>query len=203
MSGFRTSSILGGSLVTLVLGIGSACLSTQPAQAALECDMVYTATGPLDQTYVCGKTSEVAAPPRTSVVSGKLACDSAIRIERTGYDTSWVCQNPLATVNRAAPVSREPAKPAGVDPDTVGTWEIQLAGGPWVLEVFGNGTYSFHSEAQDGVASNAGTFSASNGHWSLKASNGYTDGGTYSFQSPDTWIATGYQLGTGAWRRRS
>jgi hypothetical protein len=48
---------------------------------------------------------------------------------------------------------------------------------------------------------NAGVFSASNGHWWLRATNGYTDG-TYIFQPPDIWIATG-RLGTGAWRQRS
>ncbi len=201
MSGFYRSSALGGSLVMLLLGITSASLSTRPAQAATECDEILTETGPTDQTYLCGKTREVTAPPRSSVVSGKLACDSEIVVE--ARDTHLVCRNPLATANQQAHVSREPAMPAGMDTNVVGTWEIPLAAGHWVLEVFGNGTYRFHSEAQDNVASNAGTFSASNGHWSLKASNGYTDGGTYSFQSPDTWIATGYQLGTGTWRRRS
>ena len=63
------------------------------------------------------------------------------------------------------PDQRQAATPVGVAPNIVGTWELPLAGGPWVLEVFGNGTYRFHSEAQDGVASNAGTFSASNGYW--------------------------------------
>ena len=201
MSGFCGSSALGGSLVML-LGIASACLSTQPAQAARECDQILSETGPTDQTFVCGKTREVEAPPRSSVVSGKLACDSGISVE-AGGGTRWVCRNPLATANQPAQVSREPAEPTDIDPNVVGTWEMPLAGGLWVLEVFGNGTYRFHSEAQDGVASNAGTFSANNGHWSLKASNGYTDGGTYSIQSPDVWIATGYQLGTGAWCRHS
>ena len=52
-------------------------------------------------------------------------------------------------------------------------------------------TYKFHSEAGDGVAANAGIFSASNGRWALQATNGYADGGTYLFPPPDTWIATG------------
>jgi hypothetical protein len=30
--------------------------------------------------------------------------------------------------------------------------------------------------------------------------NGYTDGGTYTFQAPDRLLATG-KLGTGAWHR--
>jgi hypothetical protein len=44
--------------------------------------------------------------------------------------------------------------------------------------------------------------SANNGHWSLKANNGYTDGGEYSCQLPDISIAAG-QLGMGAWHGRS
>jgi hypothetical protein len=75
----------------------------------------------------------------------------------------------------------------------------------WMLGVGSpsrHGTYKFHSEGADGAVANAGAFSASNGHWWLRATNGYTDGGTYIFQPPDLWIATG-RLGTGAWRQRS
>jgi hypothetical protein len=78
-----------------------------------------------------------------------------------------------------------------VDLNIVGTWELPQKGGAWVLEVHRDGTYKFHSEAGDGVAPNAGIFSASNGRWALQATNGYADGGTYLFPPPDTWIATG------------
>ncbi len=90
--------------------------------------------------------------------------------------------------------------PVGVDPNTVGTWELQLKGGPWVWEIHSDGTYSFHSEAGDGVPSHSGTFSASNGRWALRATTGYTDRGTYFVKPPDTLIAQG-QLGIAAWRR--
>jgi hypothetical protein len=89
---------------------------------------------------------------------------------------------------------------AGVDPDTVGKWELSVNGGLWVWEIHPNGTYEFHSEAADGVAPHAGKFAASGGVWSLQATNGYTDGGTYTFQPPDTLVATGH-LGTASWRR--
>jgi hypothetical protein len=90
-------------------------------------------------------------------------------------------------------------EPVGVDPKTVGIWKLPFKGGPWVWEIDRNGTYKFHSEAGDGVLPHEGKFAASNGNWLLKATNGYTDAGTYRFQGRDTWIATG-QLGTAPWR---
>jgi hypothetical protein len=97
-----------------------------------------------------------------------------------------------------------PAKTGGVDPDLVGTWELPIKGGPgrWVLEIHRNGTYRFHSEAGDGAVPHAGTFSASQGHWSLTATSGYaySDAGVYLYQAPDIWMAAGH-LGGAAWRR--
>lgn len=93
--------------------------------------------------------------------------------------------------------------PKGVDSNLVGTWILPLKDGPWIWEIFRNGTYKFHSEAKDNAPSHSGTFSASNGNWALKATTGikgYTDKGTYKYQPPDTLIATG-KLGPGAWRR--
>lgn len=72
--------------------------------------------------------------------------------------------------------------------------------GRWVWEIGPHGTYEFHSEAPDGAASHAGTFSAKDGRWSLQATSGYTDGGAYNFQSPGNLVATG-RLGTGMWHR--
>jgi hypothetical protein len=118
-------------------------------------------------------------------------------------EATTVCSNWPASrhpVVYAAPhMTKEPAP---VDSNVVGTWELSKMGGYWVLEVFGDGTYRFHSEAHDGVAANAGAFSASNGHWSLKATNGYSDSGTYSVPSHDLWVANG-QHGIGFWGRRS
>jgi hypothetical protein len=114
-------------------------------------------------------------------------------------DPCYIAQN---TIRPCTSEQRQPPKPVGVDPNTVGTWDLPLKGGPWVWEIHRDGTYRFHSEAGDGAPPHAGTFSASNGHWSLKATTGYTDSGTYLFQAPDTLIATG-QLGTAAWRHHA
>jgi hypothetical protein len=89
---------------------------------------------------------------------------------------------------------------ASVAADTVGIWQLSVNGGLWVWEIHPDGTYEFHSEAPDGVAPHAGKFAASGGVWSLQATNGYTDGGTYTLQGPDTLVATGH-LGTGSWHR--
>jgi hypothetical protein len=114
-------------------------------------------------------------------------------------DPCFLAQNAMRPCTSA---QRQPPKPVGVDPNTVGTWELPLKGGPWVWEIHRDGTYRFHSEARDGAPPHAGTFSASNGQWSLKATTGYTDSGTYLIQPPDTLIATG-QLGTAAWRHHA
>jgi hypothetical protein len=89
--------------------------------------------------------------------------------------------------------------PTLVDPKIVGVWETQVKGGRWVWTVSPNGTYDFHSEAQDGMAPHSGTFSASAGHWWLRASNGQTDGGAYRNKNADSFVATG-KAGTWAWK---
>jgi hypothetical protein len=103
-----------------------------------------------------------------------------------GDDARWSALLPLPQGGTAATV----------DARAVGTWELLRNPGVWVWRIAANGTYEFHSEAGDGAAPQAGTVSASNGKWS----NGWTDGGTYTFQAPNTLLATG-KLGTGAWRR--
>jgi hypothetical protein len=92
------------------------------------------------------------------------------------------------------------SEPVGVDPNLVGTWDLPIKNGLWVLNILRNGTYNFHSEAHDGTPSHAGTFSANNGHYSLKAKTGFTDAGDYLFQPPNIWIANG-QHGAAAWLR--
>jgi hypothetical protein len=120
------------------------------------------------------------------------------QVTKPAIDPCYLAQNAMIPCAK----ERQASKPAGVDPHLVGTWVLPVHGGNWVLEVFRDGSYKFHSEAADGAAPNSGTFSAANGHWALKATNGYADGGSYVFQVPDTWIATG-QLGTAAWRQRA
>ncbi len=90
---------------------------------------------------------------------------------------------------------------ATVDPNMVGTWELFINPGRWVWRVAPNGTYEFHSEAMDPTPSNAGTFSASNGKYTLHAiSMVWDDAGTYKVQSPGVVVATG-KLGTGTWKK--
>jgi len=88
-----------------------------------------------------------------------------------------------------------------VDPAMVGTWELFINPGRWVWRVAANGTYELHSEAMDNTPSNAGTFSATNGHYTLHAiTMPWEDQGTYTLQSPTVVVATG-KLGTGTWRK--
>ncbi len=124
-------------------------------------------------------------------------CGQAPVAPHAGPDPCFIAQNAMRPCTTAQP---QPSMPIGVDPNTVGTWELTFMGGPWVWQIRRDGTYSFHSEAGDGALPHAGTFSSSNGRWSLKATNGYADSGTYLFQGPNTLIATG-KLGTAAWRK--
>jgi hypothetical protein len=107
-------------------------------------------------------------------------------------DPCFIAQNAMRPCTQA--------KAVGVDSNLIGTWVLPRQGGNWVLEIFRNGTYKFHSEAKDGVAPHAGAFAAGQGQWSMKATTGYIDGGPYVFQPPDIWIAAG-RLGTAAWRQ--
>jgi hypothetical protein len=96
----------------------------------------------------------------------------------------------------ALPSQAAPSTP--VDPRLVGVWELPAKGGRWVWIINPNGTYDFHSEAHDGTAPHSGSFSASAGHWSIRASDGTTDGGTYRSNPQGTFVATG-RSGTAAW----
>ena len=98
-----------------------------------------------------------------------------------------------------------PLPPGGsastVDPNMVGTWELFINPGRWIWRVAPNGTYELHSEAMDNTPSNAGTFTASNGHYTLHAiTMTWDDAGTYKVQSPGVVVATG-KLGTGTWKK--
>ena len=116
-----------------------------------------------------------------------------------GVDPCFIAQNAMRPCNSAP---QAPAQPIRVDPRLLGTWYMPVAKGLWVFEVLPNGTYRFHSEAGDGVAPHAGSFSSGGGHWSMRATTGYADAGTYLLQASDVWIATGRQ-GTATWRRNS
>ena len=92
------------------------------------------------------------------------------------------------------------APPIGVDKRAVGTWELAVSPGRWLWRIDSNGTYDFHSEAADGVSPHSGRIAANGGAWTLQATNGYSDHGTFSFKSSDTLVVTGH-LGTGPWHR--
>jgi hypothetical protein len=116
---------------------------------------------------------------------------------RIGVDPCFLAQNAM----RPCTSNTGQTKPMGVDPNLAGTWELPFRGGAWILTIERNGTYKFHSEAGDSVPANAGSFSASDGHWSLKADKmGYSDAGDYLYQAPNVFIATG-QRGAVAWLR--
>ncbi|HMG85949.1 MAG TPA: DUF4189 domain-containing protein [Terracidiphilus sp.] len=108
-----------------------------------------------------------------------------------GDDVLWSAPLPLPTGVLAGKV----------DPVMVGTWEMIRNPGRWIWRVAANGTYEFHSEAIDNTPSNAGTFTAASGHYTLHAiTMEWDDTGTYTVQSQDVVVATG-KLGTGTWKR--
>jgi hypothetical protein len=91
---------------------------------------------------------------------------------------------------------------ANLDPAILGTWELPVNAGRWILEIRANGTFVFYSEANDGAPTRTGRFLTYNGLWSLSATDGYFDGGSYAAQPPSAWTASSWRLGaTGTWRR--
>jgi len=119
---------------------------------------------------------------------------------RLGYDPCYLAQNALRPCTSA---DMKALNPHGVDANLVGTWELRLKGGFWVLIINADGTYAFHSDAHDGAPSHTGTFAASNGSWSMKAKTGYpgySGSGNYLYQAPNIFVATS-QLGAVSWLR--
>jgi hypothetical protein len=114
-----------------------------------------------------------------------------------GPDPCYLALNAMRPCTSA---DMEALKPHGVDPNLVGTWEIPMKGGLWVLTINANGTYAFHSDAHGGAQAQAGSFAASNGAWTMKAKTGYADSGNYLYQAPNIFIATG-NLGAASWLR--
>ncbi len=117
--------------------------------------------------------------------------------QRIRPDPCYLAQNAMRPCTSA---DMEAIKPHGVDPNLVGTWEIQMKGGLWVLTINANGTYAFRSDAHNGAQAQAGSFAASNGAWTMKAKTGYADSGNYLYQAPNIFIVTG-KLGAAAWLR--
>jgi hypothetical protein len=92
-------------------------------------------------------------------------------------------------------------KPGSVDPALVGLWGLNVPSGIWVWQISANGTYTFHSEAPDNTLPHAGTFTASNGKYTLHSLvSPWNDVGTYTMQGTTAVSMTG-KLGTGMWER--
>jgi hypothetical protein len=105
----------------------------------------------------------------------------------------------------ASPLPLPPGgQPGSVDPALVGFLKLNVATGIWVWQISINGTYTFHSEALDNAPPHNGTFTASNGKYTLHAiSTWWDDQGTYSVQGPGgtLGIVMSGKLGTGTWYR--
>ena len=141
--------------------------------------------------YVGSSRDESAAGALARCQSGHRKNCVTVTVPCASDDVRW-----------SSPLPLPPGEPtATVDPNMVGTWELFLNPGRWIWRVAPNGTYELHSEAMDNTPSNAGTFSASNGHYTLHAiTMSWDDAGTYKVQSPGVVVATG-KLGTGTWKR--
>ncbi len=129
--------------------------------------------------------------PNIFIATGKLGA------------ATWLRPDLAQAAMSCTGMARKTANPTTLDANLVGTWRLPVKTGDWVLEIAADGTYKFHSEAQDGAPSHAGVFTASNGQWTLAATTGlpgYTDRGVYLFQTPDIWMAQG-RLGGAAWIR--
>ena len=153
----------------------------------------------LAESYADKKYGFYVGSSRDESAAGALArCQSAngkscvtVTAPCAGDDVRWSSPLPLPPGGSTATV----------DPNMVGTWELFINPGRWIWRVAPNGTYELHSEAMDNTPSNAGTFSASNGHYALHAiTMNWDDAGTYKVQSPGVVVATG-KLGTGTWKR--
>ena len=148
---------------------------------------------------VPGAYGSALAGDRSSAAASALAqCTShggkgcVVRVTACGYDN----------VLWPSPLPMPPGgQPHSVDPNLVGTWSHSINPGNWVIEIGPNGTYTFNSEAADGVPPTMGTFTASNGHYTMHSTNlTWDDVGTYTYQAPRTLVMTG-KLGTGTWQR--
>lgn len=97
------------------------------------------------------------------------------------------------------------AAPAVVDSSIVGTWELKVPTpqgvSRWVWEIHQDGTYSFHAEGPGAAPAHSGTFTASQGHYTLSSTTlAWNDAGTYQLASSARLVVTG-RLGTGTWQR--
>jgi hypothetical protein len=129
--------------------------------------------------------------PNIFIATGKLGA------------AAWLRPDLALAATGCTVMAQKSTNPTILDANLIGTWQLPVRTGNWVLEISADGTYKFHSEALDGAPSHAGVFTASKGQWTLAATTGvpgYTDGGQYLFQTPNIWMAKG-NLGGAAWIR--
>ncbi len=144
-----------------------------------------------------GATREAAA------TSGLAACVKAggldcvlVEAPCADDDPRWLSPFPL-------PPPAVPPLP--VDSALVGIWKFNVGpGGIWVWQIAANGTYTFYSEAGDNAPSHDGSFTASNGKYTLHSySMQWDDQGTYTVEPGGNSVVFAGKLGTGTWLRNS
>jgi hypothetical protein len=149
-------------------------------------------TNPNHYGYGTGPTREGAASIALAECTkgGGVACVVQLA-PCSSDDVRWTSPLPLPPGG----------KPGSVDPGLVGLWRLNVDSGIWVWQVSANGTYTFHSEAPDNTLPHDGTFTASNGKYTLHSIvSQWDDQGTYTSQGPAAVVTTG-KLGTGTWYR--
>jgi hypothetical protein len=88
-----------------------------------------------------------------------------------------------------------------VDPVLIGSWEIAVPSGRWVLTIDASGRYAFVNESGGAAASHSGEFLADSGRWSLRSTtSALQDEGTYQLGADGALQLAG-NLGTLRWGR--
>jgi len=146
--------------------------------------------------YAAGATRDAAA------ANAIAACT------RAGVAACYVPADPCAGDDPRGPSPLPlPPTPPGpalvVDRGLVGIWQATVPGGIWLWQIAANGTYTFRGEATTNEApSHVGTFTASNGKYTLHAYNiRWDDQGTYTAQPGGDAVVFSGKLGTGTWTR--
>jgi hypothetical protein len=128
------------------------------------------------------------------------------KLSRTMASTAQAAPSPPASpaTRSVAPQPVAVTSRPVVDAAAQGQWTMKipsLAGTSTCFwDVKGNGTYSAWCVGAQPSA-HSGTVTVADGRWTLNATTtNWTDGGTYQFSNPNTFIVTG-RLGTGAWLR--
>jgi hypothetical protein len=149
---------------------------------------------PVPNHYGCAATAtrESAAAQALANCAKAGGINCAVTLAPCGNDD----------VRFQSPLPLPPGGKAGsVDSAFVGLWGMNVSGGIWVWQITANGTYTFHSEAPDNAPTHAGTFTASNGKYTLHSiSMQWDDQGTYTMQG-STAVVMSEKLGKGTWQR--